>query len=67
MIEHTKLSSKVLITMAQEELLDLFKQMKESMQMAVQTTEVKYSGLLMFVTGLIGLSSTLNLFCSTIA
>ena len=53
--------------MTKEELLDLFKQMKESAQMSIQPTEVKYSGLPKFVTGIKGLARTLNLSCSTIA
>lgn len=66
-INQESLSSKVLITMTKEELLDLFKQMKESAQMAIWPTEVKYFGLPKFVTGIKGLARTLNLSCSTIA
>ena len=66
-INQESLSIKVLITMTKEELLDLFKQMKESAQMSIQPTEVKYSGLPKFVTGIKGLARTLNLSCSTIA
>ena len=65
--DQENLSSKVLITMTKEELLDLFKQMEASVQKVVQPTEGKYSGLPKFVTGIKGLARTLNLSCSTIA